>query len=102
MSPYPNLSPYPNPVEPDQVAQVGHGGVAVQDLQDEEAERVGRVEQAVAEDVTGLREEAVDALAAAQAGEGVGLDAGEGRSDDGHAWPPVGWCLFNTTILTGG
>ena len=30
-------------------------------------------------------------LGAAETGERIVLDAGEGRSDDSHPWPPVGW-----------
>jgi hypothetical protein len=73
------------------MTQVSDGGVPVQDLQDEQLEGIGRVQQAIPPSMTRCGKEIIDTLPAAEAGERIRLDPTESRSDGGHPWPPVGW-----------
>jgi len=72
----------------DQSGQVGHGGVAVEHLEDEDLDRNDGVEQARAPRVPGFSADLGDVFFREYASQ-IGLDLPQGVGDTRHPWPPV-------------
>ena len=67
----------------------GDGGVAVEDLQHEQGDRVRRVQHAIAPQMTRGGKTFVDLLCAAEKLQRFRFDPSKHRGDNGHPWPPL-------------
>src|SRR4051794_1607667 len=73
------------------------GGVAIEHLQQEQLDCLGRVKHALAPHVARGRETLVDPLGSAQTSQRIGFDSSQRGGDDGHPWPPLSKGDFKTS-----